>query len=108
VSLLDRGPHTLVVTPKVEVTDRYGGTTYVDGDPVTVRGSVQPVSTEETEALGVQVDTTYRFIGRDWPGGIHSTVVWDGRNWDQQGEARRYGMSPRTAHVDVILTARGT
>ncbi len=107
MSLLDRAPHTLTVTPKILETDRYGGTKTVDGEPVEVRGSVQPVSSEESGALGVQVDTTYRFIGRTWPGGPHSTALWDGRTFDQQGEARRYSMSPRTAHVDVLLTARG-
>lgn len=108
MSLLDRGPHTVVVTPKVEVPDRYGGTSYVDGDPVNVRGAMQPVSADESEGLGVQADTSYRFIGRDWPGGIHATAVWAGRIFDQEGEARRYSMSARTTHVDVILTVRGT
>lgn len=106
MSLLDRGPHTLVVTPKLKQTDPYGGTAIVDGAPVTVRGSVQPVSADESEALGVQAQTVYRFIGRSWPGGIRSTAVWNGRTFDQQGEPKIYSMSRRTAHVDVILTAR--
>lgn len=108
MSLLINPPHTLVVTPVVASEDRYGGTVLTPGVPVTVRGSVQPVSAEEAESLGVQAATSYRFIGREWPGGVHSTAVWEGRTFDQQGEARRYSMSPRTAHVDVILTARSS
>lgn len=106
MSILTRGPHVVTVTPKTKTTDRYGGTVWVDGEPVTVRGAVQPVSAEESESLGVQAATSYRFIGKEWPGGVHATAEWNGRVFDQQGEPRRYSMSARTAHVDVILTAR--
>lgn len=113
MSLLDRGPHTVTVTPMVEVRDSMG-TTLEPGAPVTVqRVAVQPLSADEAEALGVQARTAYRVIGRGpWPGGINSSIRVDtgpyaGRVFDQDGEARIYGMSPRTAHFDVAMTARG-
>lgn len=106
MSLLDRGPHTVTVVPQIVVQDRYGETT-ADGTPVPVRCSVQPMSADETSAAGLQVETAYRVIARDWPGGPYSRVEWDGRVWDQQGEPKRYGMSERTRHVDVVITARG-
>lgn len=113
MSLLDRGPHAVTVTPMVEVSDGMGST-LEPGDPVAVsRVAVQPVSSDEAEALGVQAQTSYRVLGRGpWPGGINSLVRVDvgpyaGRMFDQQGEARLYGMSARTAHFDVVLTARG-
>ena len=114
MGLIHRGPHTVTVTPRVKVTDSMG-TTIRDGTPVQVTGvAVQPVSAEESEALGTQALTTYRIIGAgQWPGGVQSKVRVDvgpytGRTFDQQGEARVYGMSPRTAHFDVLVTARGS
>lgn len=115
MSLLDNGPHELIVTPVIQTTDRYGEDALRDGDPVAVAGcSMQSMTAEERDEAGVQAATAYRVIARAWPGGIssHAVVVHgppgtDGRTFDQQGEARGYGMSPRTAHVDVVLTARG-
>lgn len=114
MSLLDRGPHAVTVTPMVKVSDSMG-TTIEPGTPVAVDNiAVQPVSADEAEALGVQARTSYRVIGRGpWPGGINSTVRVDagpyaGRTFDQDGEARIYGMSPRTAHFDVLITSRGS
>lgn len=113
MALIDNGPHAVTVTPMVTVKDSMGSTT-TPGAPVSVpRVAVQPVSAEEAESLGVQARTSYRVIGRGpWPGGINSTVTVDagpyaGRTFDQSGEARIYGMSPRTAHFDVLMTARG-
>ena len=101
------GKHTVTVTPKVKTRDQYGDWALTPGVPVQVRCSVQPVGAEEAEALGVQASTTNRVIGRGiWPGGVHSTVLWGGRSWDQHGEVRQYSMSPRTAHYDLIITAR--
>ena len=113
MTLLDRGPHAVTVTPMVKVKDSMG-TSIEPGDPVPVAGvAVQPMDATEAEALGVQARTSYRVIGRGpWPGGINSTVRIDtgpyaGRTFDQNGEARIYGMSPRTAHFDVLITSRG-
>lgn len=108
MSLLDRPSHKVVVTPQVKEPNRYGGNDLVDGDPVTVRCNVQTVSVEEIQALGGNVAlTTYRCIGRGpWPGGHKSMVKWDGREWSQLGEARKYSQSRRTRHFDAIIQAR--
>lgn len=114
MALIHRGPHTVTVTPRIKVTDSMGTTTK-DGPPVRVPHlAVQPVSAEESDSLGTQALTTYRIIGAgEWPGGVNSKVRIDdgpyaGRTFDQQGDARIYGMSPRTAHFDVLVTARGS
>ncbi len=108
MSLLDRGPHTVVVFPQVRTEDRYGSPVFTDGEPIPVRGAMQPSSADETEGAGTQASTQYTFIGRTWPGGVHSRAVWAGRDFDQDGEARVYSMSARTAHVDVTLQARSS
>lgn len=112
MNLLSHGPHAVTVTPMVKITDSMG-TSIEPGEPIEVtRVALQPVEAAEAEALGVQALTTYRVIGRgQWPGGIDSTVRVDsgpyaGRQFDQSGEARLYGMSPRTAHFDVLITSR--
>lgn len=114
MSLLRRGRHTVIVTPRVAVKGSMG-TEYVLGDPITVPNvSVQPVEASEAESVGVQVSTSYRVLGLPgaWPGGPLSRVeVLDGPRpgvYAQHGEARAYGMSPATAHFDVLITAQGT
>lgn len=112
MSLLDHGPHTVVVTPKVQEADGYGGSKYVDGDPVTIEGcSVQALTSDEKQTLnGSEVDATDRVIWRGpWPGGPKSKVEWhdavfnEDVTFNQVGIPRRYSMSPRTRHVDVLL-----
>lgn len=110
VSLLDRGVHEVVVTPRVKTVGEYGETVLADGLPVAVSGcQVQPVTAEEAESLNVSATTTYRVVGRGpWPGGLVSQVSWNGRLWDQVGEARVYTNGRRTAHFDAIIQARTT
>lgn len=114
MSLLDYGPHQVHVIPRVVVEDSLGSTVK-DGNPVLVKNvAVQPVSADEATTFGVQAQSSYRVIGRgEWPGGVHSKIrvlvgPGAGRVFDQFGEARIYGMSRRTAHFDVLITARGT
>lgn len=113
MSLLDNGPHQVEVISREVVEDKLGRTVK-DSTPVVVRGvAVQPVTADEATAFGVQAQSSYRVIGRgNWPGGLHSKVrvlvgPEAGRLFDQSGEARVYGMSRRTAHFDVLITARG-
>lgn len=106
--LIDRGPHVVTVQPMRQADDRYGpGAWEADGDPVQVRGALQPAAETETAAPGVQTDTQFTFITRRWPYGPHTRVVYDGREYEQLGEARRYRMSPRTSHDDVRLRVVG-
>lgn len=110
MSLLDRGPHTLIVQRVKDQPDPvYGGSTRVnDGPPVTVTGAmVQPLSSSESTDLGVRADTSYRVICRSWPGGIYSRVTWvdEGRPLFQRGEKTVYTVGRRTRHDTAVLVA---
>ena len=118
MSLLDRGPHVVRVTP-MRPTPSSLGTRYVAGEPVLVRNiAIQAVmtrrtdATDEIETIGTQAEVAYRIIGRgNWPGGPMSRVeVLVGPVpgiFDQRGEPGYSNMSHRTAHYDVVITARG-
>jgi hypothetical protein len=109
VSLLDQGPHTLLVQLVRSVTDAYGGSRKVDdGPPLTVTGAmVQPLTAAEATGLGVRPDTSYRVICRSWPGGIHSKVRWVDQSRDlfQRGETTLHTVGRRTQHHSAVLVA---
>lgn len=114
MSLLDRGPHAVTVTPKVKSEGAYGDR-LVDGDPVRVeRVTVQDFNaTYEVGAEGnAQVSADIVIYGRgDWPGGPHSTIRVEagghaGLVFDQVGIPKRYETSPRTAHYRVLASVR--
>lgn len=111
MSILDNGPHTVIVTPMVTTRGSLGSKT-VPGEPVTLTGvAVQAVTTRGEDAGEARVDVTYRVIGRGcWPGGHKSIVeVVDGPRlglFDQEGEAAMAGMSARVQHFDVAIRAR--
>lgn len=113
MSIIDRGPHTVEVTPKVKTSGSLG-TEYKNGPPVIVRRvAVQPISAEESQELGIVAHTSYRIIGRGkWPGGalskVRVVVGPTNATFDQHGDARIYGMSKRTAHFDVTIVQNGT
>lgn len=116
MSILDQGPHTVTVIPKTRVKNRLNTWELIPGEPVEMVGvSVQalgaaptkPVSEAVQTGLGEQVRTNLRVLGRGpWPGGPYSEVIWEGRVYDQEGEAAVYSMSARTQHFSVVLTAR--
>lgn len=108
VSLLNSGPHTVTVTPVIKQKASNGAPRYVRGTPVTVSHvMVQPMTASEVDGQVTAITTMYQVIGSGvWPGGPHSIVEWNGREWDQEGEARIYSVSPRTAHFDVMIRAR--
>lgn len=111
--LLDRNPHRVTVTPMRTVKDSMGSTV-VPGDPIDLEVFIQPLSSDEQADLGLQSKTTCRVIGREgWPEGVSAKVLitkgpYQGRTFDQEGEPRRFGMSPRIYHYDVLITSRGT
>jgi hypothetical protein len=107
VSLLRKPPHTVLVQPHKAIDGRYGQDWVPDGEPVEVECAVQPLSADEAERLGVQANTTMRIICRRWPYGPHTLITYNGREYEQVGEARQYRMSRRTAHDDVIIRAVG-
>lgn len=116
VSLLENGPHTVTVYPKVKTKNQYNSWDFVDGPPVVMnRVAVQPMGASPTKPVSEtvetdltdQVRTNLRVIGiGSWPGGPNSHVIVEGRDYDQKGEVAVFDMSPRTAHWMVILQAR--
>lgn len=108
MSLLSSPPHTVTAQPHKAVDGRYGQDWIPDGDPVEWQCAVQPMTAEEAERLGVQTETTMRIICRSWPFGPHTLVTYNGREFEQVGEARQYRMSRRTAHDDVVIRAVGS
>lgn len=110
MSLLDRGAETLDVYPEVTTTDDLGNVVVGPAsEPVRITASVQPVTSDELAAAGQDLVTTYRLIARTAPVGAWARIRWvnaGGSWWDVIGRPRRYGMSPRTAHIDAILRER--
>lgn len=85
-----------------------GAALWVDLDPVEVRGTVQPLSAEESYQLGLTSEVVYRFLTvGPWPGGVHSRIWWDGREWEQLGEALHHTTGRLTRHVVVRFRAKG-
>lgn len=116
--LLDRGPHTVVVSV-MKAEDTPAGRHFVEDHKATVSGVIiQPRSsdrgTEQTLApAGLQAELAVQVLGAGrWPGGPHSTFTVQegplkGITFDQRGEALEYGASPNTAHFTVYGKARG-
>lgn len=78
----------------------------VPNQPLNVQGRMQPLNSIERRNLGLtELTTSYKFYtAPGWQGGIHSTVVWDGREWIQQGDAMKHrGLSIK--YDEVILVA---
>jgi hypothetical protein len=105
MSLLSNARHWVSVEPALSGKGAYGEQTVTYGPAVAVSCSVQPIRAEEAVGLGVQADTAYKVIARDWPGSLHSRVTWLGRTWFQHGETLHHTMSPRTQHDVVIIEA---
>lgn len=108
MSILDDGPDELLVWHQVESLDADGNPVLAPGrSPVRVRGLMQPVESAQDLTAGQELLTTYRFSSRTFPAGPASRVRWDGRDWDVMGEPLRRGSSEATAHITVLLRARG-
>lgn len=108
--LVDRGPYTVLVTPMVKKRDITGAYALTPGSPVKVSGvQVQPTTAEELGTNILTAPTSYRVIGAGvWPGGVHSKVEWNGRQFTQNGEASIYSNSPTTAHFDVMIVSQSS
>lgn len=108
MSLLERPPHRVWVQRRKSVEDpRYGPGWVDDGNPVEVACAVQPATSTEATDLGLEITSLLTLITRAWPFGPHARVMFEGREFEQVGEVRRYRMSPRTTHDDVTLRAVG-
>lgn len=115
MSALTRGPDTVTCIPRVVVgQDRTGSNKLGPGEPVTYTGvSVQPAG---LAAFGRAEDPGYvnadyvliKAYNPPWVGGPHSTVMWDGVEYDQVGVVKRYHRGRRSKYEEVKLKARGT
>jgi hypothetical protein len=115
VSALTNGPDTVTCIPRVVVgQDRTGSNKLGPGTPHTYSGvSVQPAG---LAAFGSAEDPGYinadyiimKAITPAWVGGPHSTVMWNGEEYDQVGVVKRFMRGRRTKHEVIKLKARGT
>jgi len=100
MSLLDRGPHTVLVE-LAQPGDAWTKQTYAP--PVSMRCKITPLRAEDAAALGL--DTALRVTARAWPGGPRSRITWQGRYWYQRGETLSHTTSPRTRHDTATLVS---
>ena len=110
MALIDRGEQVLDIYPETTTTDDLGNVIVGPSEePVRVSLTVQPVTSDERSAVGQDLLTTYRAIGRTAPLGAWARVRWvndGGTWWDVIGRPRWYRQSRRTAHFDAILRER--
>lgn len=65
---------------------------------------------EDVRSGGVVVNADYtimKALEPLWVGGPHSTVIWDGVEYDQVGVPRTYSRGRKTKHQVIKLKARG-
>lgn len=106
--LIDNGPCSVMVQNRKSVADEYGSATYApDGDPILVRCVVNTVDSTEIEALGIQLEDAYRVICRRWPGDYRSLITWEGDEYEQVGNVRKYRNGMLSHHDDVLMKRTG-
>lgn len=118
MSALTNGPHTVTCIPRVIVgKNRDGSNKLGPGSPVTYRGvSVEPAGLSafgraEDDRFGTLINADYvimKALEPRWVGGPHSTVMWEGIEYDQDGIVLTYSRGRRTKHQVIKLKARGT
>lgn len=111
MSILDNGPHTVRVIPMVVEKTRYNTWKKVPGEPIEIEGvTVQPfgggtMGNLETNDQKVNDQWTVRGRG-PWPGGVHSTIEWQGESYDQVGKPKVHSIGTFTKHFQVRIAAR--
>lgn len=114
MSLLDNGPHTVIVYPMVvDGKTKYGTPNLVRGEGITLEnvtvqnygsGSLSGLESDTEDSVNDQHVIRGKQI---WPGGTHSIVEWDGVEYDQKGLAKEYRQGVRTGHFMVRVKRRG-
>lgn len=109
MSLIRNPRHTVTVTPLGESLDEYGAPTYKEGEPVTVRCNVHPVSATDVEAYGLKPLDTYAVTTAPgaWPDTATSRIEWDGDTYTQRGRPLKARLGFSTQH-DRIFMERGS
>lgn len=107
MSLLDGGSEVVTVYPEVTAIDPDGNTVIRAAAVGTEwRASVQPLSADEQQVLGLSTRTRYRLRlarGCPVPLGPHAEVQWRGQRWTVDGEPKRHVTSAGTAHVIAVI-----
>nr|WSZ97271.1 hypothetical protein OH820_17845 [Streptomyces sp. NBC_00857] len=104
MSLLDHGTETVVIYPTGPVLP--DGTRGTEGEPITVRCRVQPLTSTEDAEPGYLDSTLYRIIARTLPAGPWARVMWRGRAWAVVGEPAHRTGSSRTRHDTATIRRR--
>lgn len=106
MSLLDRGTEALIVYPEELYVSRDGNKlTRASKAGVPCRGSVQPLTSSEDQAVGQSTTEKYRMRLANYPTllGTAAQVDWQGKRYAVDGRPRQYTGSRRTAHVDYVI-----
>lgn len=112
MSLLESGPHTVLVYLEEEVDDWRDNPVRqpAAGSPVTVSGCwMQPISSSRGSFAAREVDegqrvtVQYRLIARNAPVGWWSAVEWQGRRFTILGGPQYRDFSDLTTHMSVTL-----
>lgn len=98
-------PHTVQVTTKKRTEDAAGAAEVTDDKTYSIRCRIRQISSDEIDANGNRsIRTIFKLYAASWPGGVKSTVTWNGRRLVQEGEThvRSSGYFP----ADDIVTLR--
>jgi hypothetical protein len=111
MGLLDDQYSTVTLIPEIVAEDSQGNPGMRVPDPdlenrQTITGRVQSSSSVEPTADGQRVVTFHRLLCREFPAGAWARVIWEGREFDVDGEPIRHDDSDMTAHDTVALRAR--
>lgn len=102
MSILDRGPHVVVVYPVVGGVDSRGNPVRKPSDVgVLVRGMMQPRQSDIDNQTN-RIEVEYDFITRDAPIEEFARVEYAGMAFACIG-VEKYGTSEKTAHVTARL-----
>ena len=89
---------------------RIGGSNAGDGFQISLAGSVFAqfdLNTSSYDLINADYIVLKAFTPA-WVGGPHSTVMWNGIEYDQVGIVKRFGRGRRSRHEEIKLKARGT
>lgn len=113
MSLLE-GPHTVTVFPvSVLGKTKYGTHKTIRGAGIIVESvTVAPFGSGSFSNLEAEdeasVNDTFTVKGTGvWPGGVKSIILFNGKEYDQEGIPKVYDRGVRTKHYVVRMKARG-
>ena len=105
MSLLTRGRHKVTVFPAVDAVDGDGNKCQAPSPQgCSAYATIQPLSSDETSALGLQTTQSYRLhFTDDRVIGPGSQICWMGERWSVDGFPKRHTGSTRTEHLEYRI-----